>query len=376
MNTLKAGWAAFQRARNLVSQGTDLAPQSGVWYTHISRAAFVASTMLSTGMLAFSIGIWWILGRPEHLGGAIAFVVSVIALSAVGKLVASALDKDPARPPSDKLFAAWVALTALLGLPLSHLVLYVAPMIQPMTHTPFLGKYLPEVLFLVTIGFCYSRLVIIRLWFERLANEKLKRQAAEQGRALAETRLKLLEAQIEPHFLFNTLASVQHLVRNDAAQADVLLVQLVSYLRQAIPDVRGAASTLGRECELVRTYLDIVRVRMGGRLEVDVQCPPALTEAAFPSLVIHTLVENAIKHGVERQAGPVRIAVRARPAGQCIEVSVEDNGVGRGAAAEGVGLGNLRDRLALAYDGAARLDIADAPGGGVHATVSIPRGDC
>ena len=372
MNTLKAGWARFQHARELVSEGTDLSPKSGVWHTHVTRAAFAASALTSASGLAVTVFIWWLLDRPAHLWVLITFVLCVIALSSVGKLIAVALDTDPGRPPTNQVFAAWAGLTALLGLPVAHLVLHAAPLIQPLPHTPFLGKYLPELLIAALIGFSYWRLVIVRLWFERLASETLKRQAAEQGRALAETRLNLLEAQIEPHFLFNTLASVQHLVRNDAAKADLLLVQLVSYLRQAIPDVRGAASTLGRECELVRTYLEIVQMRMGGRLEVDVQCAPALADAAFPSLVIHTLVENAIKHGVERQAGPGRIAVRARQAGPCIEVSVEDNGAGRGAAAEGVGLGNIRDRLALAYGGAARLDIADAPGGGVHATVSIP----
>ncbi|MEJ7806523.1 MAG: histidine kinase [Telluria sp.] len=290
--------------------------------------------------------------------------------------MATALDTDAERPPSDKLFAAWAVLTALIGLPLSHLFLYAASMVQPFSTSPLIEKYLPEMFIVVKVAITYWRLVIIRLWFERLASEKLKRQAAEQGQALAETRLNLLEAQIEPHFLFNTLTSVQHLVRHDAVQADRLLVQLVSYLRQAIPDLRASASTLGRECELVRTYLAIVHMRVGERLAVDVQCPPQIGEAAFPALVLHTLVENAIKHGVEMTPGPVSISVRARHRVQgeqeSIEVSVQDNGTGMGKAHEGVGLGNIRDRLALAYGPRAQLDITDAPGGGACITVRIP----
>jgi LytS/YehU family sensor histidine kinase len=186
----------------------------------------------------------------------------------------------------------------------------------------------------------------------------------------------MLQAQIEPHFLFNTLASVQHLVRKDPAQADFLLAELISYLRQAIPEVRGAASTLGREFDSIRTYLNIVSVRMGGRLAVTVHCDPALTEVTLPSLLVHTLVENAIRHGVEMKTGPVSISVLATRAAQdTIDISVADDGVGLGvgpAVSGGVGLRNVRDRLSLAFDERARLKIGDAPGGGVLATITIP----
>ena len=375
MSTLKSGWATLRYLRELISQGVDTSPKSGVWHSHITRAAYLANTILQMSLLALAVLVWSITGY-DNLWILIAMMSCIIAQMNVSRAVGAAIDTNPELPPSNQVFAKWAALTALFGLPLGHLVMCVATLVHPMRDVPTLTKYLPEILLVMTVGMSYWRLVIIRLWFERLASEKLKRQAAEQGRALAETRLSLLEAQVEPHFLFNTLASVQHLVRKDAAQADVLLVQLISYLRQAIPDVRGTASTLGREMELVRTYLGIVRVRMGGRLNVEVHYPEALAEASFPALVVHTLVENAIRHGVEPQPGPVSIVVRARQTVQgdqdCIAVSVIDNGVGRGTAIEGMGLSNIRDRLVLVYQGRAQLEIADAPGGGVSATVCIP----
>ena len=374
METLRAGW--FKRAGELVSQGLDMSPRTGVWHTHVSRRASLSIVLLSIGSLAFLVMAWLIEGRSTSTWHTIAAVSCTTVMSLISQAVTVSLDTDAGRPPSNRVFALWTALTALIGLPLTHLILYLAALVQPLDLAPFLAKYFPEMLIAVGVLLSYWRLVIVRLWFERLATEKLKRQAAEQGRALVETQLHLLEAQIEPHFLFNTLASVQHLVRKDAAQADLLLAQLISYLRQAMPDMRGGGSTLGRELDLVRTYLDIVRVRMGGRLAVVVESPAEMAEAPFPSLVVHTLVENAIKHGVELKPGPVRITVRARQAlhdGQdCIDVSVEDNGVAREADAAGAALAALRDRLALAYQGHSRLELSAAAGGGVCAAVSIP----
>lgn len=379
MKLLTTGWRGLRHAGSLIYQGNDLSVQSGVWVTRISREAVVVQFLLIAVMAFANLLIWWSSGRADKPWIATALTFCMLPVALASTLVARALDKHPDRPPSTKVFAAWAALTALLGLPLGHLVLFLAQLIQPISPiTPF-RRFFPEFGVAVLVAMSYWRLVIIRLWYERLATEELKRHTAEQGQALAEARLNMLQAQIEPHFLFNTLASVQHLVRNDPKQADFLLAQLISYLRQAIPDLRGTASTLEREFQSVQTYLDIVRVRMGARLEVLVECAPKLAQVAFPSLIIHTLVENAIKHGIEMKTGPVSITVQAREivngAQPEIAISVTDSGVGLGAAdavSGGLGLRNIRDRLALAYEGRARLEIGDAPGGGVRATVSIP----
>ncbi len=371
---LRAGWGALGRAGRVIYQSHDMSVRSGVWVTRISRPAAIAQVLSLIALVVGSTLLWWYTGRSEKQWATAVLMLAAAPLALASTGLAHWLDKQPDRPPTTRVFVTWAVLTVLCGVPLGHLVLYFGHQIQPINSLPLLRLYFPEMAAAMVIATSYWRLVIIRLWYERLATEELKRHTAEQGQALAEARLHMLKAQIEPHFLFNTLASVQHLVRTDPAQADFLLTRLVSYLRQAIPDLRGTASTLGREFASVEAYLDIVRVRMGGRLEVEVDCESALAEVPFPSLVIHTLVENAIKHGVEMKPGPVRIGVLAR-ATSGIEISVRDNGVGLDAAETvggGVGLRNIRDRLALAYDGRARLEVSDAPGGGVLATVTIP----
>ena len=375
MTIVNTVWGALQRAGQLIYQGNDMSPRSGVWITRISREAVLAQVLCMLAVLAFNVLLWWIGGRTEKLWLGIALTMSAIPLALVSTGLAHWLDKQPDRPPSNAVFWLWAGLTALLAIPLAHLMFFLSQQIYPIAAKSAFVRHFPEWTVGLVVAFSYWRLVVVRLWYERLATEELKRHAAEQGQALAEARLLTLQSQIEPHFLFNTLASVQHLVRKDPPQADFLLTQLISYLRQTVSDARGTASTLEREFASVQTYLDIVRVRMGGRLTVTVDCEAALAEVPFPALVVHTLVENAIKHGVEMKTGPVAISVSARRSAQGITVSVQDNGVGFGAAdtvGGGLGLRNIRDRLALSYQGAARLDINDAAGGGVCASVTIP----
>ena len=382
MKLFHIGWRGIRRAGSLIYQGNDLSVHSGVWVTHVSREAAIVQFLFIGAAVAANVLLWWLGGRTERHWTGAAMLLSALPVGIISTALAHALDKHPERPPSNRVFAAWAALTALLGLPIGHLVFFMAQQIQPVGSLLLWRRFFLEIAVVFLVLASYWRLLLIRLWHERLAAEELKRHTAEQGQALAEARLHMLKAQIEPHFLFNTLASVQHLVRTDPAQADFLLSRLISYLRQAIPDVRVAASTLEREFLSVQAYLDIVRVRMGGRLEVLVQCEPVLAQVPFPSLIIHTLVENAIKHGIEMKTGPVRIAVQGKGVAHGdqreIAISVEDNGVGFGAAetvSGGVGLRNIRDRLALTYDGKARLDIGDTPGGGVCVTIHIPRSD-
>ena len=375
MKPVQAGLATLRRVGRLLSESTDPSPQSGVWTTHVTREAIIANVMLSVGLVAVLALVWFGTGRPVLLLAALILLVAAKVISLSGQAVALVLDKHPGEPPSNRTFQHWAMLTALIGLPLAHLVLAVAPEAQPLARIPSLKKFFPEFFLLILLAVRYWRLMIVRLWFERLGAEKLKRQSAEQARALAETRLHMLEAQIEPQFLFSTLANVQQLVRTDTTEADRLLVQLVSYLRQAIPDVRGSASTLGRELELARTYLAIVQVRIGERLTVSVACDPALEKTPLPSLVIHTLLDNAVRHGIDNKPGPVAIAVRAQRVQTHIEIEIEDSGAGLGAGTAvgpGLGLRNVRDRLELAYRGQARLDVAERDSGGVRVTVRIP----
>jgi hypothetical protein len=212
-------------------------------------------------------------------------------------------------------------------------------------------------------------------WQSRVEQANQRAETADTARRLAEARLAVLQAQIEPHFLFNTLATVQYLLKSDPAAADFLLSQLTRYLRLAMPSMRQFSSTLGREFELTEAYLQIARLRMGGRLDVDVDLPQALADVEFPPLVVQTLVENAIKHGVEPKTGLVRIRVFARQIGSELHLGVQDNGVGLGGAAtqgSGTGLQNIRERLQGIHGDRARLSVSSMTDGGVLASVVVP----
>ncbi|MCU0764974.1 MAG: histidine kinase [Burkholderiaceae bacterium] len=201
--------------------------------------------------------------------------------------------------------------------------------------------------------------------------------AAEEGlkRQLVEAQLKMMQAQVEPHFLFNTLASVDYLIETDPARASTMQKNLIQYLRAALPQMREGSTTLGKELALVRSYLEILKVRMDDRLQFAITVPQGLMSAQFPPMVLQSLVENAIKHALEPKPEGGSITVNADIANGGLRVTVADTGLGFGAAGRpgtGVGLANVRERLAALYGGRARFAIeANAPTGTI-ATVEVP----
>jgi hypothetical protein len=179
---------------------------------------------------------------------------------------------------------------------------------------------------------------------------------------------------VEPHFLYNTLASVQALTEVDPKQASAMTGHLIQYLRNALPKMRESVSTVGQEIELVRAYLNILQMRMGKRLTFEIDVPAELMEAPFPPLMLPSLVENAIKHGLEpqREGGEVRIG--AECSGETLRVIVSDTGRGFGdTVGAGVGLTNIRERLAAMYGAAAKLTLTGREPHGVVATIEVPR---
>jgi hypothetical protein len=197
--------------------------------------------------------------------------------------------------------------------------------------------------------------------------EKLRRQ-------LLEAQLNALLAQVEPHFLFNTLAMISQLIETDSVQAGKIHNHLVAYLRATLPQVRSSETpTLGREKELASSYLAIMQERMGERLDVDIGIPQELSALRFPPMMLQLLVENAIKHGVEPKVEGGRVEVRARLSDSSLAVSVKDTGVGFDPQSrEGIGMSNIRERLRLLYGVRARFDIQRCDGGGTLATIEIP----
>lgn len=190
---------------------------------------------------------------------------------------------------------------------------------------------------------------------------------------MAETRLHLLQAQIEPHFLFNTLASAQQLAVDKAPEAAQLLGHLTRFLRAAMPRWREGEATLGQEIELIAAYLAIMQTRLGARLAYDIAMPPELAPLPFPSAMLMTLVENAIKHGIEplKEGGEVRVSVQRD--GARLVALIADTGAGMGATVgAGVGLDNIRERLKVRYGDAAALELAANEPRGFIARLEMP----
>jgi len=195
-------------------------------------------------------------------------------------------------------------------------------------------------------------------------------------------RLLVLQAQIEPHFLFNTLASLRSLLRQDVDRAEAMLDALVEYLRAAMPIFRENQQhfALSEQLRICGSYLDLMQVRLADRLTYTIVVAEPLRSAAFPPLILLTLVENAVKHGIEPKPGPghIRIEVTRSPRvdGTHIIVSVTDNGAGLSAGlGHGVGLSNIRAQLALKYGDRATLSLMSSADGGAVASVDIPESD-
>ncbi len=194
------------------------------------------------------------------------------------------------------------------------------------------------------------------------------------AKELAVARLNLLQAQVEPHFLYNTLANAQLLTRSDPPLADQMLGNLIQYLRHSLPRAGDGISTLGQELERTRAYLDILQIRMGARLSTQLQVDQTLHAHPMPSMMIQTLAENAIKHGLEPKPGGGNIWIFARVHGDTLSVTVADDGMGLAghAGGSGIGLANVRERLRLAYGDAASFALSSNFPSGVAATINLP----
>ncbi len=205
-------------------------------------------------------------------------------------------------------------------------------------------------------------------------SERREADFQRMKRQVTEAKLSALQAQVEPHFLYNTLASVQALTDVDPKRANQMTGHLIQYLRNALPKMRESLSTVGQEVELARAYLNILQMRMGERLAFEISVPPGLESAPFPPLMLPSLVENAIKHGLEPQREGGKVTIAAEALDGKLRVTVADTGRGLPEApGQGVGLANIRERLAALYGEAGRLVIEANQPQGVRATLEVPR---
>ena len=235
----------------------------------------------------------------------------------------------------------------------------------------------------LSAGLLYAAIAaaIVYLRAQRLAiaNRRLSVEINESDvqRQLTETRLRLLQAQIEPHFLFNTLASAQQLSQKGAPDAAKLIGHLVRFLRMSIPSMREDRGALKRELEQVAAYLSIMQTRMGDRLAFSIHADVDVEEFALPPALVMTLVENAIKHGIEPAAAGGRVDVSASRRGDSVVISVGDTGVGLVSTVtqeigSGLGLSNIAQRLQAIYGDAAHVKLQQNSPRGCIAFLTLP----
>jgi signal transduction histidine kinase len=203
----------------------------------------------------------------------------------------------------------------------------------------------------------------------------LERKMAEERLHANEARLKLLETQLEPHMLFNTLANLRALIGSDPARATDMLDRLIAYLRATLAASRQTTHSLSEEFERLRDYLELMAVRMGPRLRYTLELPPGLAGLAVPTLLLQPLVENSIQHGLEPKIEGGAVVVRASRQGNRLTLEVSDSGVGLPSNARldaGFGLAQVRERLATAFGARASIELEAQPAGGTRAAVSYP----
>jgi signal transduction histidine kinase len=306
------------------------------------------------------------------------FRTTVIALSATAAF--AIFEVWPRRLP--RWLTRWALQVVAVGtlMPVTTLAIYVlstprgAP---PFWAVPDRMNGFTSLTFLALLVAPWTALAAIVRQKEAFAREQTLAFALERSefeRQALDTRLRLLQAQVAPHFLFNTLANVQALVDAGSPHASSVLRSLVQYLRAAVPLLHESAPTIEREVQLVRPYLELMQMRMPDRLQYAVNVDPAALQVRCPPTTLLTLVENAVRHGIDPSEDGGRIEIDiARTGDRCV-IRVTDTGVGLQPAANGLGTGlaALRERLQLMFGGAAYVRlIADRPKG-LAAEVDIP----
>jgi len=275
------------------------------------------------------------------------------------------------------LFIAVIGIVSgtLIGVQIGFFVLH---QIFPVTlNQP--GKSLFQVIILaITFGgvawyFFYSK-ARIRLGNEVIQEEKIKRLSSEKE--TLEANLRLLQAQIEPHFLFNTLSNVLSLIDTNPTDGKSMLVDLIHYLRTSLSRTLPDRTTLDQEIDMIKAYLNIQKLRMGDRLHFRIELPDAVRQLPFPPMLLQPLVENAIKHGLEPKMEGGEITIKVAEKDDLIRIEVTDTGSGFSSFHNtGVGIGNVRERIKLLYGEKGRLILEENEPNGVRAIIEVPKRD-
>jgi sensor histidine kinase YesM len=333
----------------------------------------VLSTLTGCLLVSFLILPTWSATYALLLGRLL--IAGLVVLLAFGLL-----ERWPARLPA--WLGRWVvqvvgvAIAVPLGVAIAYSVTTLGDRVPWYNSYPRLSGFKT----LTALGLLVASWMAISALLRQVSSEAQRQALAfelersELERKALDARLRLLHAQVEPHFLFNTLANVRELVDSGSPRASAVLASLIAYLRAAIPRLHESATTLGQEIELVRAYLEVMQTRMPDRLQFTLLADEAGMALDCPTMTLLTLVENAVRHGIDpsEEGGRIDVRVRVRD-GRCY-AEVIDTGVGmpNGWRRPGTGLANLRERLQLAFGGDARLRLGSVQPHGVCAEIDFP----
>lgn len=325
-------------------------------------------------------GLWGLIMSLGFEGSTLSVLVRTMFAGLIALLVFGILEHWPPRLPT--FLARWVlqVLGVAISMPLAIAMYYLAttetgaaPFWEDGTRlTGFITLTVSSILFAPWIAMT----ALLRQRDESVRSQALafERERHKLEQAALDSRLHLLQVQVQPHFLFNTLANVRELVESRSPQAPAVLDSLIAYLRASVPRLNAAATSLGQELELVRAYLELMQMRMPDRLEFSIRTDPDSEALHCLPLTLMTLVENAIRHGIDpsEEGGFINIDVRVQDK-RC-HLRVSDSGIGlqQSATAPGTGLSSLRERLQLAFSGDADLRLFEAEPHGLIAEVECP----
>jgi signal transduction histidine kinase len=333
----------------------------------MERMALDEQAAAPTGPLATLASMAGLAGRARWLGS----VLAGVSLAACWWLVSPTLAKLLAAlllPLAAAACLAWIArwLPAALDRWITAWLLAAAALALALAGLGMLRTmgFTPQELVAYPSGDLIARTVLV--WLCCVAAPLVVQQRQQHRNEMAALRLsalsaelKALQAQVEPHFLYNTLANARYLARHQPERAVEMLDHLIVYLHQALPDMRSRTSDVVRECELARHYLALMAIRFGERLRYTVTVDDTAGAAEMPPLLLMSLVENAVRHGVEATPDAVEVSLSARLEGDALHLCVTDSGPGPGdtVLGSGVGLRNVRERLQALYGGRASFAL-------------------
>jgi len=235
-----------------------------------------------------------------------------------------------------------------------------------------LRAYILAITFGIILSYFFYSKSRLRGNEEEIQQERIKRLSSEKE--ALEANLRLLQAQIEPHFLFNTLSNVLSLIDTDPTSGKSMLVDLIHYLRTSLSRTFPDPITLDQEIDMIKAYLNIQKIRMGERLNFKIELPDAFRQHPFPPMLLQPLVENAVKHGLEPRMEGGEITIKAMEKDVLIRIEVIDTGLGFSSFQKvGVGIGNVRERIKLLYGEKGRLILEENKPNGVRAIIEVPK---